>query len=101
MEHLFTARMSKPAVPVALTLPFAGFLALSFGIPFIGTFALAMAGLLSLYILFGKQGITYTFSKPEKPISTYFFGLISAYLFAGIGVFSLKCQFIIINVHWF
>lgn len=79
--------MSKPAVPAALTLLFAGFLALSFGISFIGPFALAMAGLLSLYILFGKQGITYTFSKPEKPISTYFFGLISAYLFAGIGVF--------------
>ena len=90
MKQLFTARMSKPAVPVAVILLFIGFLVLSFSIPFIAPFAIAIAGFISLYILFGKQGITYTFSKPKKPVSTYFLGLVGAYAFAGIGIFITK-----------
>ncbi len=90
MKQLFTARMSKPAVPVALILLFAGFLALSYNIPFIAPFAIAVAGFISLYILFGKQGIIYTFSKPQKPVTTYFLGLVGAYIFAGIGIFITK-----------
>lgn len=87
MKQLFTAQMSKPAVPIALILLFAGFLTLSFSIPFISPFAIAIAGFISLYILFGKTGITYTFSKPKKLVSTYFLGLLGAFIFAGVGIF--------------
>lgn len=87
MKRLFTAKISKPAVPISLILLFAGFLALSYGAPFIAPFAIAIAGFISLYILFGKQGITYTFSRPQKLISTYFLGLLGANIFAGVGIF--------------
>ncbi|MDN5475015.1 MAG: CPBP family glutamic-type intramembrane protease [Lactococcus lactis] len=90
MKKLFTAPMSKSAVPLSLILLLAGFLALSFGLPVIAPFSLAIAGFISLYILFGKKGISYTFSKPQKIVSTYFAGLIGAYIFAGVGILITK-----------
>ena len=82
--------MSKSAIPLSLILLLAGFLALSFGLPIIAPFSLAIAGFISLYILFGKKGISYTFSKPQKIVSSYFAGLIGAYIFAGVGIIITK-----------
>lgn len=87
MKQLFTARMSKPAVPISLVLLALGFSALIYEIPFIAPFSLAIAGFISLYILFGKEGITYTFSKPKKLTSTFFLGLIASYAFALTGLY--------------
>lgn len=87
MKRLFTAKISKPAVLIALILLFVGFLVLSYDVPYIAPFSLAITGFLSLFLLFGKQGISYAFSKPQKLLSTYVLGLIGAWIFAGIGVF--------------
>lgn len=86
MKQLFTAQMSKPAIPVSLVLLAIGFSALIYQIPFIAPFSLAITGFISLYILFGKKGISYTFSKPKKPVSTFFLGLIAAFVFAFSGL---------------
>lgn len=90
MKTLFTTNINKTAIPVSLFLLFIGFLVLSFGIPIIAPFALAISGFVSLYILFGKKGITATFSKPKKVVSTYIIGLICSYIFAFIGVLITK-----------
>lgn len=81
--------MSKSAVPLSLILLLAGFLALSFGLPVIAPFSLAIAGFISLYILLGKRNFLH-FSKPQKIVSTYFAGLIGAYIFAGVGILITK-----------
>jgi uncharacterized protein len=39
---------------------------------------------------FWEKGISYTFSKPQKIVSTYFAGLIGAYIFAGVGILITK-----------
>lgn len=90
MKKLFITPMRKSAVPVSLILLLSGFLVLSFGMPFIAPFAIAISGFISLYILFGKKGISYTFSKPQKILSTYFAGLIGSYVFAGTGILITK-----------
>ncbi|AUS68873.1 type II CAAX prenyl endopeptidase Rce1 family protein [Lactococcus lactis] len=91
LKQLFTARMSKSAVPFSLIILALGFSALIYQVPFIAPFSLAIAGFVSLYILFGIQGISYTFSKPKKLVSTFFIGLIAAFVFAFSGlIFATK-----------
>ena len=82
--------MSKSAVSLSRILLLARFLVLSFELPIIAPFSLAITGFINLYILFGKKGISYTFSKPQKIVSTYFAGLIGAYIFAGVGIIITK-----------
>lgn len=93
LKKLFTAPMSRSAIPVALILLTVGFMALIYEIPFIAPFSLAITGFISLYLLFGNHGLTYTFSKPQKPVSTFFIGLIAAFIFGFTGLFIAKNVF--------
>lgn len=90
--------MNKSAVPVSIALLAIGFSALIYQVPFIAPFSLAITGLVSLYILFGNRGISYTFSKPKKPVSTFFVGLIAAFVFAFSGLV-LSTRVLKSNVH--
>lgn len=84
MDKLFTAKMNKKAIMPSLILLSLGFLVLITGVPFIGIFSIALAGLISLYLLFGKEGILLAYSKPQKIFSSYFIGLPMAMIF-GLG----------------
>ena len=78
--------MSKSAVPISLIILALGFSALIYQVPFIAPFSLAIAGIVSLYTLLGNRGISYIFSKPKKLVSTFFIGLIAAFVFAFSGL---------------
>jgi membrane protease YdiL (CAAX protease family) len=85
MKSLFTAKMNRNGIFIAIIALAVGFGIITAGIPLAGSVSIMVGGLIGLYSLFGFQGVKDTFTYPKKPFSTFWFGYLGAVVF-GFGM---------------
>lgn len=77
MKTLFTAKMSRNGIFIAITALAVGFAIITAGVPIIELVSIMIGGLIGLYSLFGSQGLKKTFTRPKKTISTFILGYLA------------------------